>query len=126
MTAQGGEPGPFTAGPAANAPARDADLIRQAQRLGQQHRAAAITPFGDARSVSWDEGSTRLPGTLGATSPTTGGNAPRAAPDGSRPLRRTRSPRGRRYRARLMTAPGSPGAARGVLMLAEDGEPDSW
>jgi hypothetical protein len=59
MAAQGGEPGPFTAGPAANAPIGDADLIRQAQRLGQQHRAAGITPFGDACSVSWDEGSTR-------------------------------------------------------------------
>jgi len=76
MAPQGSEPEPFTADPAANGPTGDADLIRQAQRLGQQHRAAGITPFGDACYLSWDEGSTRLPGALGATSPTTGGNAP--------------------------------------------------
>jgi hypothetical protein len=76
MTGQGGEPEPFAAGPAANDPIGDAELIRQAQQLGQQHRAAGITPFGDACYVAWDEGSGRLLDALGATSPTTAGNAP--------------------------------------------------
>jgi hypothetical protein len=76
MAGQDREPGPFTAGPAANGPIADAELIAQAQRLGQQHRAAGIAPFGDAGYVSWDEGSARLPGALGATSPTTGDNPP--------------------------------------------------
>jgi hypothetical protein len=76
MTAQGGEPEPVAAGPTANEPIGDAELIGQAQRLGQQHRAAGITPFGDACSVSWDAGSARLLDALGATSPTTGDNAP--------------------------------------------------
>jgi hypothetical protein len=70
------EPELFTAGPAANGPIADAELIAQAQRLGQQHRAAGITPFGDAGYVFWDEGSARLLDALGATSPTTGDNAP--------------------------------------------------
>jgi hypothetical protein len=76
MAGQGDEPGPFTAGPPANDPIGDADLIRQAQRLGQQHRAAGIAPFGDPCYVSRDEGSARLLDALGAASPTTGGNAP--------------------------------------------------
>jgi hypothetical protein len=79
MAGQDREPEPFTAGPAANGPIADAELIAQAQRLGQQHRAAGIAPFGDAGYVFWDEGSARLPGALGATSPATGDNA-RAAP----------------------------------------------
>jgi hypothetical protein len=69
MAGQDREPGLFTAGPAANGPIADAELIAQAQRLGQQHRAAGIAPFGDAGYVFWDEGSARLPGALGATSP---------------------------------------------------------
>jgi hypothetical protein len=76
MAGQDREPEPFTAGPAANDPIGDAALIQQAQRLGQQHRAAGITPFGNAFYVSWDEGSARLLDALGATSPTTGDNAP--------------------------------------------------
>jgi hypothetical protein len=54
----------------------DAELIEQAQRLGQQHRAAGIAPSGDATYVFWDEGSARLLGALGVTSPTTDDNAP--------------------------------------------------
>jgi hypothetical protein len=76
MAGQDREPELFTAGPAANGPIADAELIAQAQRLGQQHRAARIAPFGDAGYAFWDEGSARLPGALGATSPTTGDNAP--------------------------------------------------
>ena len=76
MAGQDGEPEPFTAGPAANDPTGDAAVIQQAQRLGQQHRAAGITPFGDAQQVAWDEGSARLLTALGETSPTTGSNAP--------------------------------------------------
>ena len=76
MTGQDGEPQPFTAGPAEGGPIGDAELIEQAQRLGHQHRAAGITPFGDAGYVFWDEGSARLLDALGATSPTTGDNAP--------------------------------------------------
>jgi hypothetical protein len=76
MAGQDGEPEPVTAGPAANDPTGDAELIQQAQRLGQQHRSAGITPFGDAGYVSWDEGSARLLDALGVTSPTTGDNAP--------------------------------------------------
>ena len=49
MAGQDREPELFTAGPAANGPIADAELIAQAQRLGQQHRAARIAPFGDAR-----------------------------------------------------------------------------
>jgi hypothetical protein len=76
MAGQDREPEPYTAGPAANGPIGDAELIQQAQRLGQQHRAARIAPFGDADYAFWDEGSARLPGALGATSLTTGDNAP--------------------------------------------------
>jgi hypothetical protein len=67
---------PFMAGPDASGLIAEADLIEQAQRLGQQHRAAGITPFGDAHYVSWDEGSARLLDALGETSPTTGDSAP--------------------------------------------------
>ena len=69
MAGQDREPEPFTAGPAANDPTGDAAVIQQAQRLGQQHRAAGITPFGEAGYVSWDEGSARLLDALGVTSP---------------------------------------------------------
>ena len=51
-------------------------LAGQARQLGQQHRTAGITPFGDAGWVRWDEGSARLLTALGETSPTTGSNAP--------------------------------------------------
>jgi hypothetical protein len=54
-----------------------ADLIEQAQRLGQQHRAAGIAPLGDDAYVSWDAGSARLLDAAGATSPTTEDNAAR-------------------------------------------------
>lgn len=70
------EPEPFTADPAASDLIADAELHAQAQRLGQQHRAAEIAPFGDARYVTWDEGSARLLDALGVTSPTTDNNAP--------------------------------------------------
>jgi hypothetical protein len=67
MTEQQGEPG---------VTAPEEGLARQARWLGQQHRAAAVTPFGDAEHVYWDAGSARLLGALGVTSPTTAGNAP--------------------------------------------------
>ena len=35
-----------------------------------------VSPFGDAGYVFWDEGSARLLGALGVTSPTTDDNAP--------------------------------------------------
>ena len=69
-------PEPFTAGPATDSLTGHADLIGQAQRLGRQHRAAGIAPFGAGHCVSWDEGSARLLDALGVTSPTTGDNAP--------------------------------------------------
>jgi hypothetical protein len=76
MAAKDGQPELVTAGPAADGLMGDAELIEQAQRLGQQHRAAGIAPFGDAGYVFWDEGSARLLGALGVTSPTTDDNAP--------------------------------------------------
>jgi hypothetical protein len=76
MAAEDGQPEPVAAGPAADGLMGDAELIEQAQRLGQQHRAAGIAPFGDAGYVFWDEGSARLLGALGVTSPTTDDNAP--------------------------------------------------
>jgi hypothetical protein len=51
------------------------ELAGQARQLGQQHRAAGITPFGDAGYVRWDEGSARLLTALGETSPTASSNA---------------------------------------------------
>jgi hypothetical protein len=75
MAAQGDQPEPITGDPATNGMIGDAELIEQAQRLGQQHRAG-IAPFGDADYVFWDEGSARLLDALGVTSPTTGDNAP--------------------------------------------------
>jgi len=76
MAAEDGQPEPVTAGPAADGLMGDAELIEQAQQLGQQHRAAGIAPFGDAGYVFGDEGSARLLGALGVTSPTTDDNAP--------------------------------------------------
>ena len=76
MAAEDGQPEPITGDPATNGVTGRADLIEQAQRLGQQHRAAGMAPFGDAGYVFWDEGSARLLGALGVTSPTTDDNAP--------------------------------------------------
>jgi hypothetical protein len=76
MAGQESEREPFAAGPVTGDLAVQEELAEQARHLGQQHRAAAITPFGDARHVSWDEGSARLLTALGATSPTTEDNAP--------------------------------------------------
>ena len=76
MPGQEGRPGPPAEGPAAEHPAPAEELAGQARQLGQQHRAAGITPFGDAQYVRWDEGSARLLTALGETSPTTGSNAP--------------------------------------------------
>jgi hypothetical protein len=76
MAGREGEPELSTAGPVTSGLIGHADLIEQAQRLGQQHRAAGIAPFGDAGYVSRDAGSARLLDALGATSPTTGDNAP--------------------------------------------------
>jgi len=67
---------PSAEGPVTDHPAIQEDLAGQARRLGQQHRAAQITPFGVAGYVRWDEGSARLLAALGETSPTTGSNAP--------------------------------------------------
>jgi len=55
--------------------ASEEGLAGQARRLGQQLRSAAVTPFGDVGHVHWNEGSARLLGALGVTSPTTAGNA---------------------------------------------------
>jgi hypothetical protein len=104
MAGREGEPEPFTTGPATNGLTGDGELIEQAPRLGQQHRAAGITPFGDARYVSWDEGSACLLDALGATSPTTGPTPGRHS-RGGRLLPPTRRRRGQRYRARPMTQP---------------------
>ena len=56
--------------------ATEEGLAGQAHRLGQQHRSAAVTPFGDVENVYWDAGSACLLDALGVTSPTTAGNAP--------------------------------------------------
>jgi len=76
MAAEDGQPEPIKGDPATDRVTGHADLIEQAQRLGQQHRAAGIAPFGDAGYVFWDEGSARLLGALGVTSPTADDNAP--------------------------------------------------
>jgi hypothetical protein len=76
MAGQEGEREPFAAGPVADGLTVHEELAKEARHLGQQHRAAAITPFGDAHHVSWEEGSARLLTALGATSPTTEDNAP--------------------------------------------------
>jgi hypothetical protein len=63
---QGGLPGP----------AAEEGLEEQAHWLGQQHRSAAATPFGDVEHVYWDEGSARLLCALDITSATNADNAP--------------------------------------------------
>jgi hypothetical protein len=120
------EPEPFMAGPGASGLIAEADLTGQAQRLGQQHRAAGINPVRRRPLRVVGRGKRPAARRAGRDHPHHGGQRPRAAPDGSRLLRRTASPRGRRYRARLMTVPCSPGGARGLRVLAEDGESDSW
>ena len=76
MTGQDGQLEPFDAAPVTDDLTAQTELSERASQLGQQHRAAAITPFGDAHQVFWDEGSARLLHVLGVTSPTTGDNAP--------------------------------------------------
>jgi len=76
MAGQDGQLEPFDAAPVTDDLTMQNELSGQAGQLGQQHRAAAITPFGDAHQVFWDEGSSRLLHVLGVTSPTTGDNAP--------------------------------------------------
>ena len=76
MAAEAGQPEPVMGDPATNGGTGHGNLIEQAQRLGQQHRAAGIAPFGDPGYVFWDEGSAHLLDALGVNSPTTDGNAP--------------------------------------------------
>ena len=76
MAGQDGQLEPFDAAPVTDDLTVQKDLSERAGQLGQQHRAGAITPFGDAHQVFWDEGSARLLYVLGVTSPTTGDNAP--------------------------------------------------
>ena len=57
-------------------PAAEEELAGQARWLGQQHRSAAVTPFGDVDHMHWDEGSAHLLDALRVTSPTTADNAP--------------------------------------------------
>jgi hypothetical protein len=76
MAGQEGNLEPFAEGPVTDDPAMQEEIAGQARQLGQQHRDAGITPFGDAGYVRWDEGSARLLAALGETSPTTGSNAP--------------------------------------------------
>lgn len=67
MTEQHGEP---------DVPAVQEALAGQARWLGQQHRSAAVTPFGEVEHVYRDAGSAQLLDALGITSPTTEDNAP--------------------------------------------------
>ena len=76
MAGQDGRLEPFDAAPVTDDLTVQKELSERAGQLGQRHRAAAITPFGDACQVFWDEGSARLLHVLGVTSPTTGDNAP--------------------------------------------------
>lgn len=57
-------------------PAAEEGFAGQARWLGQQHRSAAATPFGDVEHVYWDEGSARLLSALGITSATTADSTP--------------------------------------------------
>jgi hypothetical protein len=66
MTEQRGDPGLVA----------EENLEGQAHRLGQQHRSAEVTPFGDVEHVYWDAGSAGLLDALGVGSPTTAGDAP--------------------------------------------------
>jgi hypothetical protein len=56
-------------------PATEEGLAGRARWLGQQHRSAAASPFGDVEHIYWDEGSARLLSALGITSATTADNA---------------------------------------------------
>ena len=66
MTEQRGDPGLVA----------EENLAGQAHRLGQQHRSAAVTPFGEVEHVYWDAGSAALLDALGVTSPAMADNAP--------------------------------------------------
>ena len=76
MAGHDGQLEPIDAAPVTDDLTVQQELSERAGQLGQQHRAAAITPFGDACQVFWDDGSARLLHVLGVTSPTTGDNAP--------------------------------------------------
>ncbi len=76
MTEHGGDPGLVTPGLAADGLTAEEELTGLARQLGRQHHSAAIAPFGDVDHVYWDEGSARLLGALGVTSPTTADNTP--------------------------------------------------
>ena len=76
MAGQEGNLEPSAGGPDTGNLAVHEELAGQARQLGQRHRTAQITPFGDAGYVRWDEGSARLLTALGETSPTTASNAP--------------------------------------------------
>ena len=76
MTEQEGELGLAAPGLVTGDLTTEEGLAVQARSLGRQHRSAAIAPFGDVEHVYWDEGSARLLGALGVTSPTTADNAP--------------------------------------------------
>jgi hypothetical protein len=56
--------------------AAEEGLAAQARWLGQQHRSASATPFGDVEHVYWDKGSAQLLSVFGITSATTADNAP--------------------------------------------------
>jgi|SRR6266536_1675115 len=75
MTEQEGERSLAAPGLAVGDLTTEERLAGQARRLGRQHRSATIAPFGDVGHVYWDEGSARLLGALGVTSPTTADNA---------------------------------------------------
>jgi hypothetical protein len=80
MTEQRGDPGLVA----------EENLAGQAHRLGQQHRSAEVTPFGDVEHVYWDAGSAGLLDALGVGSPTTAASAApapaaRSAPAATRP-----------------------------------------
>lgn len=51
MAGQDGEREPSAAGPVTDDLTAPVELAGQARRLGQQHRAAAITPPGDAHGT---------------------------------------------------------------------------
>jgi hypothetical protein len=76
MTGRDGERDPLDAGPTTSHLTAQQELAERARQTGLEHRAAAITPFGDADYVSWDQGSAQLLTSLGITSPTTDDNAP--------------------------------------------------
>ena len=76
MTEHGGDPGLVTPGLAADGLTGEEEPTGLARQLGRQHHSAAIAPFGDVDHVYRDEGSARLLGALGVTSPTTADNTP--------------------------------------------------